>query len=289
MRQIVKLIAGGALTALLLVLALPPSGWSLLAWVALLPLLFACRDAGFLCSFVAGIASSLLMAWISSSGIVYPQKVFSGEPTWLYLGCAMFGFVLAIICGVFGEASQKGALNVRSATGLSGLALCLEFLISKIMPATIALTQASVHGMLLISSFTGMVSVAFLIWFVNISIASRLKPGSFATIDPESPHAYLAALHAAFTPFRAAESGVAIVRADGLAHSMIVDNAGLVLVDLPAQTGITGSALIRKDPRWTFFKATGGLVGWLFPCLVLLLFWRRKDADLGRRGDGSGS
>ncbi|CAN5543619.1 hypothetical protein BH11ARM2_BH11ARM2_27240 [soil metagenome] len=38
------------------------------------------------------------------------------------------------------------------------------------------------------------------------------------TIDPPSTNHFLAAVHAAYTPFRAAENGVAVVRADGYAY-----------------------------------------------------------------------
>jgi apolipoprotein N-acyltransferase len=77
------------------------------------------------------------------------------------------------------------------------------------------------------------------------------------TIDPESPHGFLAAMHAAFTPFRAAELGVAVARADAQAHSMVVANTGEVVLDLPP--GFEGSAAVRVDatPRWTLYKAAG--------------------------------
>lgn len=83
------------------------------------------------------------------------------------------------------------------------------------------------------------------------------------TIDPESPHHFIAAIHAAFTPIRAAESGISIVRADGNAYSMIAHSDGTIAkLAPPGETWIASTIL---PPRWTLAKVIGDL-----PIAILL-------------------
>lgn len=58
------------------------------------------------------------------------------------------------------------------------------------------------------------------------------------TLDPSSPDGVIQSLHAAFTPFRAAELGVSIARADTSAYSEIVDSYGRVQVQMGTEPGI---------------------------------------------------
>lgn len=76
---------------------------------------------------------------------------------------------------------------------------------------------------------------------------SGVRALALPTIDPESPHHFIAAIHAAFTPFRAAENGIAIARADGYAYSMIVDSSGRIVKELlPGEkTGNAAASLGR--------------------------------------------
>jgi apolipoprotein N-acyltransferase len=90
------------------------------------------------------------------------------------------------------------------------------------------------------------------------------------TIDPPSPHGFIAAMHSAFTPFRAAELGVAVARADGYSHSMIVGNTGVVLAELPPNVEDSISALVDFTPRWTLYKAVGD---WFLVACGLALLW----------------
>lgn len=53
------------------------------------------------------------------------------------------------------------------------------------------------------------------------------------TIDPPSAHHFMAGMHNAYSPFRAAELGVPIVRADGYAFSSIVDARGRFVAEAP--------------------------------------------------------
>lgn len=87
------------------------------------------------------------------------------------------------------------------------------------------------------------------------------------TIDPESPHHFIAAIHAAFTPFRAAENGIAIARADGFAYSMIVDGRGRIVKLLPpgestANVGaaLGGITLYRRLGDWFLYLSVLSVV-----------------------------
>ncbi len=85
------------------------------------------------------------------------------------------------------------------------------------------------------------------------------------TIDPDSRHYFIAGMHAAFTPFRAAENGVAMARADGHFGSMIVDNHGRIVAELhDEQKSI--SAKVSSQRMWTLYQLIGDLF-W-YGCIV---------------------
>jgi apolipoprotein N-acyltransferase len=88
------------------------------------------------------------------------------------------------------------------------------------------------------------------------------------TIDPDSPHGFLAAMHAAYTPFRAAELGVSVLRADAHAHSMIVAPTGQVLAELSTGAVDTAVALVPSRSSFTLYKLLGD---WLFLPLILMV------------------
>lgn len=100
------------------------------------------------------------------------------------------------------------------------------------------------------------------------------------TIDPESPHHFIAAVHAAFTPFRAAESGISIIRADGYAHSMGVLSNGQIYTELGAGEGIGITEI--SPPRGTLYRSLGDWFLYLCYAAVALgvfLFRRPKPQD----------
>lgn len=86
--------------------------------------------------------------------------------------------------------------------------------------------------------------------------------------DPASPNGFVQACHAAYTPFRAAESGVALVRADSSAFSMIVDQTGRVVAKAGAGTKIITAELSTR-PRSTFYKLTGDWFPWVCAAVAL--------------------
>ncbi len=88
---------------------------------------------------------------------------------------------------------------------------------------------------------------------VRESAGSEVDLIALPTIDPPSPHYWIAAMHAAYTPFRAAESSIPIVRADGYAYSQAVDaygNTHALLV--PGERAQEVQVLLGR--RWTLFS-----------------------------------
>lgn len=88
------------------------------------------------------------------------------------------------------------------------------------------------------------------------------------TIDPPSPHAFVAAIHSAYTPFRCAESGVPMVRADGFAYSMAVDGRGRIVKELGLGESATATPL-PIEHHWTLVSVAGDWV--LFACCGVVL------------------
>jgi apolipoprotein N-acyltransferase len=88
------------------------------------------------------------------------------------------------------------------------------------------------------------------------------------TIDPASPHAFVAAIHSAFTTFRASELGVAIVRADGSAYSVAVAPNGRILAIAPPGEGMI-TASVPLKARWTPYKALGDWMLYICGAVVL--------------------
>lgn len=77
------------------------------------------------------------------------------------------------------------------------------------------------------------------------------------TLDPDTPRGVAQSIHAAYTPFRAAELGIPIVRADTTANSMIVDAGGIVVEEAGNEQGWVKVADIRSGKRWTLYRYAG--------------------------------
>ena len=109
----------------------------------------------------------------------------------------------------------------------------------------------------------------------------NVKVIALPTIDPDSRHYFIAAMHAAFTPFRAAENGVAMVRADGHFGSMIVDERGHIVAELHAEQksslgNVSGRrvwTLYQVVGDWFWFLCIGAVVA---PGLIRLSKWLRE-------------
>jgi len=89
------------------------------------------------------------------------------------------------------------------------------------------------------------------------------------TIDPPTANYFMAGMHAAYTPFRCAESGVALVRSDGNAYSQIVDSTGRIVAEHgPGDGLLSGSVPVGR--RWTVYGVLGDW--FLLVCGLLAVF-----------------
>lgn len=88
------------------------------------------------------------------------------------------------------------------------------------------------------------------------------------TLDPASPNGFIQAAHAAFTPFRAAELGIPIVRAEATAWSMVVDAKGKIHRLTPiGWEGVVAQA-IDSGSHQTIYRKTGDW--FLVLCLAII-------------------
>jgi apolipoprotein N-acyltransferase len=107
------------------------------------------------------------------------------------------------------------------------------------------------------------------------------------TIDPDSTHYFVAAVHAAYTPFRCAENGVSMVRCDGHFASMIVNERGQIVAELKnEQKSMTG--VISGKRVWTVYQVLGDWFWYL--CIVGVVWLPARDYfRKGRRSEEIGN
>ena len=101
---------------------------------------------------------------------------------------------------------------------------------------------------------------------------ARLNPDLIClpTLDPHTPTGFLEAVHAAYTPFRAAEVGIPIIRAEKGSWSMIVDIYGRILRIAPVDYSGMIAVDMKLEPHTTFYRTVGEWVP--VACLLGLLF-----------------
>ena len=118
-------------------------------------------------------------------------------------------------------------------------------------------------------------------WIMRETRETMTGPGVILvpTEDPPTMHAVVQSLHAAYTPFRAAELATPIVRAENTAASMAVDDLGQVLkIVSPGEAALTVDVPIRS-PRSTLCQRWGEWFLWAdFLCLALWFALGRGNA-----------
>lgn len=99
------------------------------------------------------------------------------------------------------------------------------------------------------------------------------------TLDPDTPCGVIQSIHAAFTPFRAAELGIPIVRADTTAFSMAVDAGGRTIAQAGVNQREVVVAPVHLERRWTLARSAGDWFLWVAACLFGLTFWNRRSRE----------
>jgi apolipoprotein N-acyltransferase len=98
-------------------------------------------------------------------------------------------------------------------------------------------------------------------------------------VDPFASNHFISAMHAAYSPFRCAEEGVAMVRADGRGYSQIVAPFGTIVAELPPGDGVLGGE-VSTATYWTPYKQFGDW--FLFVCVVLVVGGWYRARKTGR-------
>lgn len=103
-------------------------------------------------------------------------------------------------------------------------------------------------------------------WVMRETVLNGAELIALPTLDPKSPNGFVQAAHAAFTPFRAAELGVPILRSEATAWSMAVDGRGRITGWLP--TGYEGPLAVElvSSNRPTVYRMWGD---WFLVACVL--------------------
>lgn len=98
-----------------------------------------------------------------------------------------------------------------------------------------------------------------------------LVPGGFIALpteDPVSSGSIIQALHSAYIPFRSAELGMPLARADITAYSMITDSRGDILAEIPPGKGVAVAPL--TTPAETVYREVGDW--FLYLCALATAF-----------------
>lgn len=171
-------LGGIALSAVLLVLALPPSGLGFLGWICWVPAMVGSRSRGVAIGFVSGIAACLIAAALAASGLPYAEKRAEGDPGWIYVGFAIFGLVAGFLLAVM--AAAKGPTNRRRGLVWAAWAVLAEAALLIYLPAHLALTQWNNYFALFLASIGSIWMVSFLVWAVNIFLTDVLTEKRYA-------------------------------------------------------------------------------------------------------------
>jgi apolipoprotein N-acyltransferase len=164
-------IGAGAVSGLLLALALPPGDQWWLGSVCLAPVLAAVSGKGLLPGFVGGITVPAVTAWAVQSNLLYHYKTESPSDKWILVGCGFFGFLIAVVCSVASETKVRGW---RRTLFLATLAIVFEVALFPILPAHLALTQYRVPGMMVATSLGGIWLVSLMLWIANVALADLI-------------------------------------------------------------------------------------------------------------------
>jgi apolipoprotein N-acyltransferase len=164
-------LGGLALSGMLFMLAMPPSGMHALGWVCMVPALLAVRKTRFSFGFLGGMALLLLAGYLTATGIFYPTKWFEGSTGWNYLGFAIFGVAVGGVLSIY---SEKKLESLRVAVYLAAAGVLGEGVLLLKLPAHIALTQFNNWPVVQLAGIGGIWLVSYLVWLSNLFIAEAI-------------------------------------------------------------------------------------------------------------------
>lgn len=106
-------------------------------------------------------------------------------------------------------------------------------------------------------------------WVLRDTVQKGAAFIALPTEDPPSKNGIVQALHSAYMPFRSAELGVAIYRADITAYSTVTGPDGQILTELNPGEGVAVQQL--PAPHDTVYRRLGDW--FLYLCIAFVLIW----------------
>ena len=171
-------LVGAALYAL----ALPPFGWSALAWVALVPLLLAVRRsdarAAFGYGLLFGTAGLCAVAWWLPQAVV--RYVTLSWPLALFGLLAFSVLLMAPTVGLFAAGAAailRGRKPLRAQIAVAALWTATELFRARVLGQPWALLGHSQYGhpwLIQVAAVTGVYGISFLLALGNVAVADAL-------------------------------------------------------------------------------------------------------------------
>lgn len=174
--EVVKRVVWGlvavVVSALLLVLALPPADIHPLGFVAMVPVFLAVRGRGFAYGFAGGMGVLMLGATVARLGWFYEPSVLGGDPGWTFAGFALFGLAVGLTTAVVGETKR---VDKWTPWLIAAWAVVFEGCLLLYLPAHLGLTQYRQYPAMLIASVAGIWGVSYFVWVVNLHFVFAIQ------------------------------------------------------------------------------------------------------------------
>ncbi len=152
--------------------ALPPSDNFWLAPVCFVPVFAAVSRTRLILGLIGAFITMATTTIAVEQAIFYRAAIPQPGGNWTYLGCMLFGVVVAVVSCSLAESKMPPDEQVFV---LASVAVATELALFLFLPGHLALTQYGVPGMLKLASVGGIWIVSFLLWGCNIAIAGLLS------------------------------------------------------------------------------------------------------------------
>jgi apolipoprotein N-acyltransferase len=169
-------LIAAVLSGLLLFLSFPKFGSGILAWVALIPLFYALRDAkpweGFKTGFLAGLVAHIgILYWISFVVVQYGQlPVYMGIMAMLLLAAYLSLYTACFAMGVVFLRRRGGALFLSAPLFWTILEFARSHLLTGFPWENLAYSQYLYGNIIQIADITGIYGISFAIVMVNAAL-----------------------------------------------------------------------------------------------------------------------
>jgi apolipoprotein N-acyltransferase len=161
-------------TALLLLIALPPIGFCLVGLVVAVPLIRLPKSIPNLYFLAIGPLTGLLAAQLASMPII--ESAPDASPGWTTLGLTTFGLMVGIFV-----AFSRARVELHP-LALAALMVLLEWTATAAFPMNIALSQYRSGLMLALASVGGIWFVSLVVWWANVLFSRGVRRPKWLTL-----------------------------------------------------------------------------------------------------------